>query len=123
MTFRVVYGEDDYYKDDPFSEIEKAIDELFAAFSIKVKHVGGPGTPSYKKYMRSDVWARKRKAFMNFMSGRCLICHAGPPFEVHHWTYERVGMEDPTIDIALLCKDCHKAIHGLQDARKRRRAA
>lgn len=65
----------------------------------------------YKEYLSSITWKKIKKKVINRASGCCEGCGNSEPLEVHHLTYERVGMELMT-DLSALCRNCHLKAHG-----------
>ena len=64
---------------------------------------------TYKKYLNSPAWHRKRDSVIERDKGICVCCRAEGRV-VHHTTYENVGKE-PLSDLVLLCKKCHDREH------------
>ena len=68
-------------------------------------------TERYKEYLQSAEWkdlkTRKLKK-ANFICDGC--GETKGQMEVHHLTYERIGMELFT-DLAVYCIECHKKAH------------
>lgn len=74
---------------------------------------------TYKKYLRSEKWQKKRqavfeRALKNANSdnkfGVCERCGYKPwkpCLQVHHKTYDNV-FNEPLEDLELLCPNCHK---------------
>jgi predicted HNH restriction endonuclease len=79
----------------------------------------GDETMTYREYLRSEHWTRKRAETIHKAGRKCQMCgwrnerQAGSSkgFHVHHNTYERVGHELPT-DLTVLCAECHERFHG-----------
>jgi len=44
----------------------------------------------------------------------CQLCNSKDNLNVHHRTYERRGHELAS-DLIVLCKQCHKTFHGIED--------
>lgn len=42
--------------------------------------------------------------------GKCGSSLSGCKWEVHHWTYDRVGHEDLK-DLAAIHEECHRSLH------------
>jgi hypothetical protein len=64
----------------------------------------------YRAYLRSDAWKERRSRAVERAGGRCAVCNARGPLEVHHRRYDRVGRELPE-DLLVLCRDCHDVFH------------
>lgn len=68
-------------------------------------------TMPYRRYLKTDVWKRRREKHLKFARNRCQVCNAdGPELNVHHRTYERRGYESAA-DLIVLCKECHSLFH------------
>lgn len=72
-------------------------------------------------YFRTEHWRKVRASAVQAAQGRCRLCAAKGPLQVHHATYERVGCEREA-DVVALCDGCHARFHGKQ-ARAKGRAA
>ena len=64
---------------------------------------------TYKKYLSSPAWNRKRDLVIERDKGRCVRCCAEGRV-VHHKTYDNIGKE-PLSDLVLLCEKCHEGEH------------
>lgn len=67
---------------------------------------------SYFQYLRSEHWKIIKRRFykrLNFKN-QCEACKSRRKLNVHHKTYERIGMERLS-DLCLLCRSCHKRVH------------
>lgn len=76
----------------------------------------------YQRYLRSLRWKRKRDAVVKRDGGRCRICNAEGPLEVHHRTYKDLGHEKMA-DLISLCPDCHEIHHKAAKLRKNKKNA
>ena len=66
----------------------------------------------YTEYLKSEDWDNIRKKVIHRAKGKCEGCaDSGIMLDVHHLTYDRVGMELMT-DLVALCAICHNTIHG-----------
>lgn len=67
---------------------------------------------TYQEYLKSKVWAEKRKLALSRAHGKCESCGAAyvndSSLDVHHLTYERVGGNEKPDDLKVLCYPCHK---------------
>jgi hypothetical protein len=65
---------------------------------------------TYKEYLGSDNWKRKREFAQ--MSGRfrCKCCRSVKKLHIHHKTYESIGNE-ALKDLVILCATCHNLHH------------
>jgi len=70
----------------------------------------------YNKYLRSDVWKRKRVAVLKRAGFKCECCGTNDAVQVHHTKYPRdyFGLE-PLWDLRAVCFDCHRVIHPHMD--------
>ena len=67
----------------------------------------------YHEYLKSGEWKYIRTEKLKQANFKCDGCNETKgSMEVHHLTYERVGMELFT-DLAVYCHDCHQIAHGL----------
>ena len=61
------------------------------------------------RYRKSRHWAALRCKILRIKQ-RCEICGSSEKLELHHKTYDSLGHEQ-LIDMAVLCKLCHNALH------------
>jgi len=66
----------------------------------------------YKEYMESEDWLKtmRHKAF-SLLGSECEICGSREEIQIHHNNYNRVGVESPLRDLAVLCRKCHSKFH------------
>jgi len=64
----------------------------------------------YGEYLKTDHWQFRRFRALNEAGRRCQVCNATGLLDVHHRTYERRGMEEPS-DLTVLCRKCHRTFH------------
>ena len=69
-----------------------------------------PDWAEFLEYQRSEQWRNIRQIVRERFDGRCAACNSPNGLEVHHRTYERVGMEEIG-DLTLLCTECHSILH------------
>lgn len=69
-----------------------------------------PDWAEFLEYQRSEHWRNIRQIVRERFDGRCAACNSSDGLEVHHRTYERVGMEEIG-DLTLLCTECHSLLH------------
>ena len=69
-----------------------------------------PPTLTYREYIDSPAWKRKRAAAIKHNGSKCNICGGKSYLQVHHLTYERLGREEMS-DLEVLCKFCHGLEH------------
>jgi len=67
-------------------------------------------TKRYLSYIFSREWAARRREHLALCDHWCEICHQRPAVQVHHWTYENLGRENPQ-DLCAICVRCHWRIH------------
>lgn len=65
-------------------------------------------TPKHVK--RAREWAKLKKTLP---SGLCEDCKKVPWVDAHHIKLKSQGGTDDLDNIALLCRDCHEARHGI----------
>jgi len=69
-------------------------------------------TPKYKEYLQSGEWKHIKSIKLKKANFTCEGCNEkNRVMEVHHLTYERIGMELLT-DLAVYCTECHNVAHG-----------
>lgn len=84
------------------------------------KDAGGLRIMPYLDYLKTDHWKRIRNCMLMLNGARCsgMPCGSGDSYwgggehmlHVHHLTYKNRGAEKYA-DLALVCDDCHAAIH------------
>ena len=68
----------------------------------------------HQAYLKSDVWAEKRKQVLIRANGKCegdkcgVMVVSNTLLDVHHLTYDRVGGNEKMSDLKALCSSCHK---------------
>ena len=68
-------------------------------------------TTNYKSYINSNQWKEVRHRILNRDGLKCFVCENTHDLQVHHRTYDRLGIEDDE-DLITLCKNCHSKLHG-----------
>ena len=69
----------------------------------------------YKEYLNSGEWKHLKGLKLKQVNHTCQGClESGRVLEVHHLTYERIGMELLT-DLTVYCTECHKKAHTISD--------
>lgn len=71
----------------------------------------------YAEYVKVDCWKMRREEYLRKHGKQCELCGGQyefipGPVQVHHLTYERLGMELDS-DLVAACDKCHRAMHGL----------
>lgn len=70
----------------------------------------------YREYLRSPTWRAIKDAYWaTAIPKTCYGCGTGPPLDLHHKTYTRVGGKESIDDFLLLCRSCHDWVHKLVD--------
>lgn len=64
----------------------------------------------YQVYLNSSEWRRTRSRALKRAGYQCFKCPSRRSLEVHHLTYERLGMERDA-DLEVLCVTCHRGEH------------
>ena len=65
---------------------------------------------SYKEYIKSEVWRRKRQSTFSRDKGKCVVC--GDKAEnVHHWFYTLPYGTERLHQLGSVCGRCHDLIH------------
>lgn len=72
----------------------------------------------YYRYMRSKVWASKRKKALTYYGSKCTVCNSTYGLEVHHLKYPKVLGKEGIQDLEVLCYDCHTDKHEGHPLRK-----
>lgn len=75
-------------------------------------------TRAYKDYLNSPVWKYTSSVIKILKGYKCENCgkkYAPAHLVIHHNTYAHIGSELNYLeDVALLCNDCHMAVHGIR---------
>jgi 5-methylcytosine-specific restriction endonuclease McrA len=66
----------------------------------------------YQVYLRSPVWAERRRKVLDRASGTCEGCLSARATEVHHVTYAHVG-EEFLWELRAICRSCHERVTDL----------
>lgn len=72
---------------------------------------------SYKEYIRSGLWKKRRALYFKNHDKKCIACGTDGRITLHHLTYKRLKKELDK-DLAPLCWNCHglyHEIHGTKD--------
>lgn len=77
----------------------------------------------YREYLLSSRWKRIKKVIRIRDGGKCQECGETKGFlDVHHITYENLFNESKhTNDLVLLCRNCHKDVHGKKKRMEKRK--
>lgn len=73
--------------------------------------------PSYRDYLQSPTWRKRRDRALRRVSWQCERCAGVRELQVHHKSYARLGAELDE-DLEVLCRGCHLGHHAVkaQDA-------
>lgn len=66
--------------------------------------------PTYKAYIKSEAWAKRRREYYETHERKCRACGSSRNMNLHHKTYRRLGNERDA-DLVALCRKCHNNIH------------
>lgn len=86
-----------------------AVGRAYDAIRAVVVRTVGRGI-DYKAYLRSSRWLQLRGDMLETAGHRCQVCNRPGLLNVHHRTYERIGVESPE-DLIVLCEPCHTLFH------------
>lgn len=67
----------------------------------------------YREYMASPEWRQRKIRFFATTARVCAACETTVDIQVHHHTYERLGVELDA-DLVAVCASCHRLIHRYQ---------
>jgi len=67
-------------------------------------------TKRYLTYIRSKQWEIIRNEHLFRCDYWCEICNKAAACQVHHWSYENLGNENPQ-DLCAVCVKCHWSLH------------
>jgi hypothetical protein len=69
---------------------------------------------TYRDYLQSDHWDRKKILFRDAKKDphTCFICRKTDHTDVHHRSYVNIGNES-LCDLVELCRGCHAKVHDL----------
>lgn len=63
-----------------------------------------------RRYHRKVAGPRRWAQIAEARQGRCLVCGASPPNELHHLIPRSQGGADTEGNIVPLCRDCHRRV-------------
>ena len=71
--------------------------------------------PSYDDQLHMKEWHEFMELVLKQKGYRCEICGDYKNLQIHHKKYARghYAWEYPISNMMVLCKDCHKALHGI----------
>lgn len=67
---------------------------------------------TYKSYLLSKDWKKKRALKLKSVGNKCQCCGSIYRLQIHHKTYKRL-FKEPLSDLVVLCPTCHRITHGL----------
>ena len=65
---------------------------------------------NYKAYLQGEHWKLMRRLRLEVDNEQCAVCGSKNYLNVHHKTYERIGVEK-LADLITLCRECHAKYH------------
>ena len=71
----------------------------------------------YDKYLKTDEWAEIRRKVIEREKNICQGCMENPIDEIHHLSYESVGVE-LLFHLAGLCRKCHKKAEKMKEIKR-----
>jgi hypothetical protein len=91
------------------SEVVGLVDfvDLYLDVEERVKYLR---SMSYEDYLQTEFWRITRKQILG-KRPFCERCGTRERLQVHHLTYERLGVELDE-DLEVLCRRCHATEHG-----------
>lgn len=71
--------------------------------------------PTYYEQLRDARWYAFRRLVFACKGKRCAKCGSRQNLNIHHKSYRKghYAWEYPISNMMVLCKDCHKALHGI----------
>lgn len=67
----------------------------------------------YPQYLKTEHWLKFKERWKRWSIRKCCIVCGDHRYELHHWTYERIGHEDLR-DVVPLCRMHHARAHMLE---------
>ena len=71
-----------------------------------------PPAMSYREYMASDLWQRRRRKVLRRDKWRCVLC-GKRAVNVHHKKYPKRFETEKLRNLVSLCGTCHVGEHGI----------
>ena len=93
--------------------VPKAKDTFWKSFNKKPKrkhYDNSKKRVTYKSYIVSKEWRKRRADFFDKYRKKCFICHSTSHIGLHHINYSRLGNEEDK-DLIALCWFHHEAFH------------
>ena len=70
---------------------------------------------TYDEQLKDKCWKAFRKFVFAVRGSKCEICGATKRLQVHHLHYSKIlAWEYSVRDVIVVCRDCHKKIHGIK---------
>lgn len=66
---------------------------------------------SYKSYIVSDLWEKRKNRFWKKHKKECSICKNTKFVQLHHKIYSNEYGDEPDNHLVALCSKCHKEFH------------
>jgi len=83
--------------------------------AAQLRRNSGPSfTGTYREYLASDVWAKKRRMRLAEDNNKCIVCQENAD-QVHHWCYTYPYGKERDYQLAGMCGRCHKYTHKKYD--------
>ncbi len=64
-----------------------------------------------ERYLRSDVWRRRRDQYLRLVRHRCERCGSRRCLSIHHLDYSTLDGNELDKDLECLCLICHSREH------------
>jgi hypothetical protein len=85
-------------------------EQRIAPYAMRNAILRDLGFPSYKAYLKSDLWYSIRKTLFSAKGHNCHLCQKYAS-QVHHSAYDRDTLRGKCLDhLHPICRKCHKAI-------------
>jgi 5-methylcytosine-specific restriction endonuclease McrA len=69
------------------------------------------GYGTYRAYLLSGVWKKRRERYFRTHARACWICGTSKAIHLHHANYERIGGKERDADLVPLCSSHHRGLH------------
>ena len=77
------------------------------------------GFKSYRGYLLSETWRKRRERYFRTHQRRCWICGIErATIHLHHANYERLGGHERDSDLVPLCSPHHRGLHTYMKRRR-----
>ncbi len=85
------------------------IDVYSVTYALRTDEIERLRSLPYPEYLRSEWWQWKRGRAIKRAHGDCELCRQAEATQVHHTTYDHLGMEH-NHELVALCRRCHERI-------------